>query len=283
MVSSITIRSQIVTYYISPIRLIFHLWSHHELVWQFIRREVQGRYKGAFFGLMWALVQPLVLLLIYTFIFGVVLKPSWQGQRSEGLGDVASIIFCGLIAFNIFSECVSRAATLVIEVPNYVKKVVFPIEVLPVSLLGSALFHALVSLAILLTVRVFTQGTVHWTLLLLPLVALPLVFLSMALAWFLAGLGVFIRDVHYAVGLLIQVLFFSTPILYSLRVVPEPFHSVIQWNPLTTVVYNFRGAILWGVTPDWTSWASWLVVTGFFMMLGYAWFMKTKPVFADVI
>jgi lipopolysaccharide transport system permease protein len=278
-----TPRLSSVIQHLNPASMAHNLWRHRDLILQFTQRDVEVRYKGSFLGLFWSLVNPLVMLLIYTFVFRVVLKARWQGSRSDSLSEFALVLFCGLTAFNIFSECVTRAPGLIVNVPNYVKKVVFPLEILPVSVLGSALFHALASLAVLLMGNLLVSGTIHWTLVLLPVVLLPLVFLCLGLSWLLAGLGVFIRDANYTVLLGVQVLMFLSPIFYSIDLIPEPFRTIIRFNPLTSIVENFRWVILWGKLPNWTNLSAWVLMTVGLMLLGYAWFVKTKKAFADVI
>jgi lipopolysaccharide transport system permease protein len=274
---------QNMTDYISPVGLARNLWRHRDLIRQFTRREIEGRYSGSYLGVFWSFVTPLVMLSIYTFVFGIVYRARWQGTGSGGLGHFALVLFCGLTAFNIFGECASRAGSLIVGVPNYVKKVIFPLEILPVSVLGSSLFHALISLLILLLGNLLAGGSLYWTLLLLPVVSLPLVFLSLGIGWFLAGLGVFVRDVNHTVTLIVQALFFVTPIFYSIEIIPEPFRTFIKFNPLTPVVENFRRVILWEMPPVWGNWVTWTMLTSLFVLLGYAWFMKTKKGFADVI
>ena len=281
--TAITAQSPSLRQFLNPLHLVRNLWHHRELIRQFTRREVEGRYRGSFLGLFWSFLNPLVMLLIYTFVFGIVFKARWPNAKTGNLGEFAITLFCGLIAFNLFAECVNRASGLIVGVPNYVKKVVFPLEILPVSLLGSALFHALVSLAILLIFHLLVAGTMSWTILLLPLVMLPLIFLSLGLSWLLASLGVFVRDVSYTVGLVVQVLFFLTPIFYPYESVPRSVQLIIRLNPLASIVNNFRQVIIWGEAPSWVGFPLWLLATGVFMMLGYAWFMKTKKAFADVI
>lgn len=283
MTTIISARPERAARYLNPLALARALWRRRDLIRQFTRREIVGRYKGSFLGLFWSFANPLVLLLTYTLVFGLIFRPRWPDAGDGSLGSFALVIFCGLIAFNIFSESVTRAASLITSVPNYVKKVVFPLEILPVSLLGSALFHALASLLILLIANLLLTGTLHWTLVALPLVALPLIFLSLGLAWFLASLGVFIRDTNYAVAPLVQVLFFATPIFYPLEAIPPRLRPIIALNPLTVIAENFRRVILWGTLPDWPALAIWLLVTGVLMLAGYAWFMRTRPAFADVI
>jgi lipopolysaccharide transport system permease protein len=283
METIITSQADSVTQHLNPLALLRNLWRNRNLIRQFTRREIEGRYKGSFLGLFWSFVNPLFMLLVYTFVFGVVFKARWPNAKTDNLSEFAITLFSGLIAFNIFSECVGRAAGMIISVPNYVKKVVFPLEILPVSLLGAALFHALVSLSVLLAANLLITGGIRWTLLLVPVVLLPLIFLSLGLGWFLASLGVFIRDISYTVSLVVQVLFFVTPIFYSIESIPEPFQTIIRFNPLASIVENLRRVVIWGILPRWFGLALWLLMTGVVMILGYAWFMKTKKAFADVI
>jgi len=269
--------------YLNPLQLLRHLWRHRELIRQFTQRDIEGRYRGSYLGIIWSFINPLILLLIYTFVFGVVFKSRWPQAHSDNLAEFALVLFGGLIPFNLFSECVTRAPSVIIGVPNYVKKVVFPLEILAVSSLGAALFHALITLSVLLTANLLVSGTVQWTLVLLPLAMLPLIFLSLGLGWLFASLGVFLRDIGYIVTLLVQVLFFVTPIFYATEAIPEPFQTVIRYNPLTFIVDTSRAVVLWGQPPDWPSLGLWLLASAVVMQLGYAWFMKTKKGFADVI
>jgi lipopolysaccharide transport system permease protein len=269
--------------YLNPLHLARALWLHRDLIRQFVRREIEGRYRGSFLGLLWTFINPLVLLVIYTFVFGVVFGSRWPNSHTASLGEFAIILFCGLTAFTVFNETVNRASGLIVSVPNYVKKVVFPLEILPVSVLGAALFHGAISLAILLIANLLFSGTLHWTLVLLPVVVLPLIFLSLGLSWFLASLGVFIRDINHIVSLVIQVLFYGSAILYPLANLKQPFQTIIRFNPLTSVIENCRRVLLWGMLPGWYGLALWLAATALFMLLGYTWFMKTKKGFADVI
>jgi len=224
-----------------------------------------------------------VLLLTYTFVFGGLFKARWPDARNEGLGEFALALFCGLTAFNLFSECVQRAPRIVVGVPNYVRKVVFPLEILPVSVLGSAVFHALASLLILILVRLVIGGGLPWTLLLLPLVSLPLLFLSLGVGWFLAGLGVYVRDIGQAAALALQVLMFATPIFYPPNLIPEGLRALLLLNPLADVVENWRRVVLWGRLPEWGPLGLWTLIGALVLVLGYAWFTNTKRGFADVL
>jgi lipopolysaccharide transport system permease protein len=269
--------------YASPWRLVLHFVECKELIWQFTLREVQGRYRGSNLGILWALINPLLMLMVYTFVFSVIFKARWGVSGSESFMDFALILFSGIIAFNVFSECVTRAPVLIISNPNYVKKVVFPLEILPVSVLGSAVIHSLMSLGIVLAGLLLSTGKLHWTLLYLPLVYLPLAALTLGLSWLLASLGVFIRDIGNFIGVAITLLLFLTPILYPMSAVPESIRPIFQLNPLSVIVEDFRRVVMWGQPPDWIWLGGVTLVSGLVMLGGYMWFMKIKRAFADVI
>ena len=279
----ITPRSEPLAHHLHPFGLVAHLWRHRSLVWQFARREVEGRYRASLLGLLWSFVQPLAQLVAYTWVLGIVFRARWPASRTAGLAEFALVLFSGLVVFNVFAECLARAATLVVGVPNYVKKVAFPLEILPVSLLGSAVFHGIVSLAVLLVGCRLLLGELPATVLLIPVVALPAAFLCLGLTWFVASLGVFLRDLTHLVPLLLQVAFFATPILYPADAVPERFRAAVLLNPLAWVVESVRRLLFSGTLPDWGALAAWAAVTAAVMVLGYAWFMKTKRGFADVL
>ena len=208
--------------YLDPIAFVRNLWRGRALIRQFTRREIEGRYKSSFLGLAWSFINPLVLLVVYTFVFGVVFKQRWAGA-SGGLSQFGLVLFAGMITFGIFSECVGRAPTLIVSTPNFVKRVVFPLELLAVSVLGSALFHAAVSLVMLAVVHLAIGGSASWSWFLVPLALAPMACLSLGLIWGLSSLGVFIRDLQYLVTLIVQVLFFLTPIFYPIEAYPLPF------------------------------------------------------------
>ncbi len=268
---------------LNPVDLATRLWGHRDLILQFTWRDIEGRYKGSLIGVAWAVLQPLALLLIYTFVFGVVFELRWSSGQPERLRGVALVIFCSLTAFNLFGEGVSRAPGLIVAVPHYVKKVVFPLEILPVTAVGASMFHAAIGLCLLLVGNLILKGQLHPTALLLPVVALPVVFLSLGLSWWLASLGVFVRDVGQAVGLAVHALLFLTPVLYPIQSLPANLIDVMRLNPLAMAVEDFRRTLLWGQAPDWWQLAASVPLSLLVMLLGYAWFMRTKKAFADVI
>ena len=269
--------------YAHPWRLVLHFVERRELIWQFTLREVQGRYRGSYLGILWTLITPLMRLIVYTFVFSVIFKRGWAGSEPESFMDFALILFSGMVPFGVFSECVLRAPSLIISNRTYVKKVVFPLEILPVSAVGSALVHSLTSLGIVLAGLLISSGKLHWTLLYLPLVYLPLTAFTLGVSWLLASLGVFIRDIGNFVGVVVQLLFFLTPILYPVSAAPKAVRPLLRLNPLSTIVEDFRGAVVWGMTPDWLWLGGVTLVSGLVMLGGYMWFMKIKRAFADVI
>jgi lipopolysaccharide transport system permease protein len=272
-----------VTTYLNPAHLARGLWGHRSLIYRLARREVDGRYRGSVLGGLWAFVNPLVLLLIYTFVFGVVFRSRWPEAIDTGLDEFAFILFCGLIPFGIFSETIIRSPTVILNVPAYVKRAIFPLETLPVSLLGSVLVHGAVSVLVLLAARLILRGVLPWTVVLLPLVLVPLLFLTLGLAWFLASLGVFVRDITMGVTLVAQILLFVTPIFYPVTAIPPELGSWLGLSPLASVVENTRRVLLWGTPPDWTALVLWTVPTTAVLVGGYAWFMRSRRAFADVI
>jgi lipopolysaccharide transport system permease protein len=259
------------------------LWAERDLIRQFTRREIEGRYRSSALGLAWSFINPLVLLLVYTFVFGVVFKQRWPNLASSGLTEFGLVMFAGMIAFGIFSECAGRAPSLIVGTPNFVKRVVFPLELLPLSVLGSALFHAAVSLVMLLAVHLALGGSIFWTWLLVPVILLPICLISLGLLWILSSLGVFVRDLAYTVALVVQVLFFLTPIFYPVSAVPESVRAIVVLNPLASVIEALRSAIFAGRVTEWPALGI-AAALGFALTLfGYAWFMKTRRAFGDVI
>jgi lipopolysaccharide transport system permease protein len=247
-----------------------------------VRREVIGRYRGSFLGLLWSFVNPILMLTIYTFVFGFVFKARW-GQDSMDKYEFALVLFTGLIVFNLFSECISRAPGLILSNVNYVKKVIFPLEILPWVALGSALFHAGISLGVLLIFLAVLGHAFYWTMLWLPVLLLPFLLLIMGLSWLLASIGVFIRDVGQLVGMTLTVLMFMSPIFYPLSALPESISHYLFLNPLTFIVVQIRNILLWGLQPDWQQLVVYSILSIAVAWLGLLFFEKTRKGFADVL
>lgn len=288
-VSVITTRSLPVAHYLMPTTLARSLWSQRNLIRQLTWRNVLTRYRGSALGMAWSFLFPLLMLTVYTFVFGVVLKARWMEPSAKPVTDSASMLdfalalFSGLLVYNFFAEVISVAPTLILGNPNYVKKVVFPLEVLPVCVLGAAGLQMLVSVAVLLGCSVGLTQHVSSTLYLFPLVIPGLVMFVLGLAWFLASLGVYLRDVSQVIGVLLTIMIFLSPVFYSLEQVPPTFRFFMQLNPLTTLVQTARYTLVWDRPPDWIALAVVTGVSAVMMQLGFVWFMKTKRGFADVL
>jgi len=267
---------------ISPKELITSLWSNRSLINAMIKREVIGRYKGSILGIFWSFFNPVLMLTVYTFVFSVVFKARWSGG-SDSKTEFALVLFAGLMVFNLFAECVNRAPGLILANANYVKKVVFPLEILPWVNLGSAMFHALISLAVWMVAYLFLFGLPHVTALLLPVIVLPLVLLILGLSWGLASLGVYLRDVTQFIGILTTVLMFLSPIFYPASSLPQEYSHLLLLNPLTPVVEGVRDVLFWGRLPDMKLLSGYLLGSALFAWLGFAWFQKTRKGFADVL
>lgn len=269
---------------LNPYQIAVNLWRRRELISQLVRRELTQRYRGSFLGMLWTLIVPLVMLAIYTFVFSVVFKARWQVSGPETPpGEFAFILFAALSGFNVFSDSTNRAPGLVVGAPNYVKKVVFPLEVLPVVTLCVALITSLINVILVVAGYAIFIGTLSPTLYLLPLAYLPLILLTLGMGWFLAALGVYVRDVIQATPIVVQVLFFLTPIFYPAAAVPQALQVILNLNPLTVIVNGFRQTLLWGQMLDWAAWSMWSAVMLVFAVLGYAFFMKFRQGFADVL
>lgn len=255
---------------------------HHELLWQMVRRDVAGRYRGSLGGVAWALVHPLMMLAVYTFVFSVVFQARWSGA-GDGRAAFAVNVFAGMIVHGLFAECVNRAPALVVGNVNYVRKVVFPLEILPWISMGSALFHAAVAILVLLGFVAFQQGQVHASALLFPLVLLPLVLLTMGLSWLLASLGVFLRDIAQVTGILTTIAMFLSPVFYPVSALPEGYRWAFYLNPLTFPIEQFRRVLVVGGAPDWPSLAGYAAAAVAVAALGLVWFQRTRKGFADVV
>ncbi len=246
------------------------------------KREVIGRYHGSVMGLLWSFFNPLFMLAVYTFVFSVVFQARWN-IASDSKTEFALMLFAGLIVFNFFAECITRAPTLIIANATYVKKVVFPLEILPVVVMGAALFHFLVSLVVWLLVYSILFSKIHLTALLLPLVLIPFMFFVLGLAWFLASIGVFLRDVGQFIGLLTSVLMFLSPIFYPITALPEEYRFFLSLNPLTPTIEAVRGLLFAGEIPDIAILARYYLASLLVFWLGFAWFQRTRKGFADVL
>jgi lipopolysaccharide transport system permease protein len=257
-------------------------WKYRNLILRLSRREVEKRYRGSLLGLLWAVITPIVMLCVFSFVFSCIFKSRWEGT-SGAFGEFALNLFAGLITFNIFSECFNRAPGLTMENLSYVKKVVFPVEILPIMALAVALFDAAVSFSVFFIFYLFIYGLPPVTILLLPVVLLPMFLFVMGLAWFLSALGVYIRDLKQITGLLNLILMFMSPIFYSTSAVPERYRGVFRLNPLVTILEQVRMVLFRPVPLDWIHLAIYGAAGWIVFWMGYLWFGSLRKGFADVV
>ena len=268
---------------VSPAALLESLRNNYHLIFVMTRKEVIGRYRGSFMGLAWSFFHPVMMLLVYTFVFSVVFKARWGVAEDQPRETFALVLFSGLILHGLIAEALNRAPSLILNNTNYVKKVLFPLEILPVVTVLTSLFHALVSLTVLLIAMVVLGNKLYWTVVFAPLILLPYLTLITGLAWMLASLGVYLRDVDHTMGVITTALLFLAPILYPLSMVPEQLQGVIFLNPISFIVEQLRAAILLGTPPNWQGLAAYSFVAAILAWLGFAWFQKTRKGFPDVL
>jgi lipopolysaccharide transport system permease protein len=267
----------------SLVALAKSLWRNRQLIVQMTRREVVGRYRGSVMGLAWSFFNPILMLVVYTFVFSVVFKARWGTGGEESQTSFAIVLFVGMIVYGLFAEMANRAPSLILSNVNYVKKVIFPLEILPVVGLGAALFHSLISFGVLLTAILLIKGSLPWTIIYFPLILMPLLIATLGVAWFLASIGVFVRDVGQTVGIFMTVLMFVSPVFFPITALPARFQIWLMLNPLTFVIEQSRAVMIFGNQPDWRGLAIYACASLAVAWAGYWWFQKTRKGFADVL
>jgi len=263
--------------------LLKSVWHNRQLISQMVRREVIGRYQGSVMGVAWSFFNPVLMLTVYTFVFSVVFKARWSVAADESRTLFAVLLFVGMIVHGLFAEVLNRAPGLILSNVSYVKKVVFPLEILPVIALGAALFHCLISLSVLLAAFTILNGYLNWTVVFIPLILVPLTIFTIGVAWVLASLGVFLRDVSQTIGLVTTVMMFLSPVFYPVTALPERFRPWLMANPLTFIIEQAREVLIWGRLPDWAGLCLYTFGATAVAWVGYAWFQKTRKGFADVL
>jgi lipopolysaccharide transport system permease protein len=246
-------------------------------------REIKGKYKGSYLGFMWAIINPLLLLLVYTFVFSVVFKARWGAGVGGDKLDFALVMFVGIVVHGMLAESLLKSTGLILNNPNYVKKIIFPLEILPLVNAIAAFTHALIALAALLVVFLCTKAYVNWTCIFAPIILLPLFFYCIGFGFILASLGVFLRDISQGIGFLVTALLFLSPVFYPVSSLPENYQEWMNVNPLTLIIEQSREVIILGNLPDWMGLIKAYGLSILSCFIGYAWFQKTRKGFADVI
>jgi lipopolysaccharide transport system permease protein len=263
--------------------LFASFWRNRQLILRLTQREVIGRYRGSVLGLAWSFFNPLLMLTVYTFVFSVVFRARWGEDVAENKNTFAIQLFIGLIVHGIFAECANRAPALILNNANYVKKVVFPLEILPWVVLGSALFHAGISVLMLMLAQLVINHTLALTALFFPIVILPLMLITLGVAWSLSAVGVYLRDVRQAIGVLTTVLLFLSPVFYPRKALPAEYQILVAINPLTFALEEGRKSLMFGQAPDGLEWGLYMLVGIAAAWMGFWLFQKSRKGFADVL
>lgn len=267
----------------NPYAVVQHFRRYRYLLWQLTRREVELRYRGSFLGLLWSLLTPLLMLAVYTFVFSVIFQRRWGSPELEGRAGFALAVFAGLTVFCLFSETIGAAPRLILRNKNYVKRIVFPLEIVPVASFLANLVQAGFSLAVFLLAVLLLTGGLSWTLVFLPLTLIPLSLLSLGCAFFLSSLGVFVRDINQVIGPIIRMLLFLSTIFYPLSALPAAWQPFFYLNPLVPIIEDVRRVTLQGCLPNWPVWCGVTFFSALLAVAGLTWFMKSKNAFADVL
>ena len=267
---------------VSPTHLLQTLWRQRYLIVQLMRSDIAGRYKGSLLGIFWSLFNPIALLTIYTFVFSVVFQARWNtGDQSQG--HYAVQLFAGMLVHALFTETLVRSPTLILQHASYVKKIVFPLEILPVMVVGTSAFHSAISIGVLSLAILLVSGGLSWTIVFLPLVLLPLMVMSLGFSWFLSSLGVYLRDINQPIGLISTILLFASPVFYPASALPEVIRPWLMFNPLTLPIEQTRAVLILGVPPDFLGLLIYSVGAVAIALLGNAWFQRTRRGFANVL
>ena len=257
------------------------IYRNRDLLRSLVRREIEGKYRASVLGKVWVIIYPLMMLGVYTFVFGGVYGARWAGSGS--IQEFVPMLYCGLIVHAIFAETVAKAPSIIVNNPNYVKKVIFPLELLPVTSLLTALFNAVISFGLLVLMVFIVKHQLNWTLMFAPLVLLPLILLTIGSAWFFAAMGVFFRDIEQFIGILMSTLLFLSPVFYSTDTAPLLARQLLKFNPLSYPIEEMRNVVLLGALPNWSAWLVNMLPAVLVAWAGLWVFERARPAFADVI
>jgi len=260
---------------------LWELPGRYELVLSLARRDLVSRYKGSALGIVWAVLTPVVMIAIFTFIFANIFGARFGASSSAW--DYALYLFCGLLPWTMFQETVQRASTTIVDHANLVKRVLFPLETLPTALTLSSLANQLFGTIALLVATLILRKSLPLTIFWLPILLIPQTLLAMGAAWLVASLGVFLRDLAQGITLFLLAWMYLTPIIYPESVVPERYRGLLEINPFTPLIRSYRLAMLDGTRPDWTGMAYFSAFAIVVFCVGYWWFARTRKNFADVI
>ncbi len=235
---------------VSIVPLIFLSFvKNWNLIFQLTKRNIEARFKGAALGVLWSFFTPILMLVVYTFVFGVILDIRWINQEGGNL-EFATILFSGLIVHTYFSDCLQASTELIVSNRQYVKKVVFPLETLSWVAAFTALFQLVVSILVLISYLLIINQSLSWTIIFLPIIIFPLMIMALGFSWLISAVTVYVRDLRQIIGPLTLILLFVSPIFYPATNLPSNLRFLIYVNPISWVVDESRNLILWGTLPD---------------------------------
>jgi lipopolysaccharide transport system permease protein len=265
-----------------PWKIFAKIFSYKELLWQFTKREIERRYKGTLLGCFWSFITPLLMLAVYTIVFGYIFGGSY-GHPGETKTQFTLALFCGLLLWDVIAGSIAASPSLIIGHANFVTKVIFPLEILPLSMIFSTLVHTIIGFIPLLLLLIFSQGTIPLSALSLPLIFIPIVLYTLGMSWILAALGVFLRDISALIPAAITVLMFLSALFFPMTAIPLPWRWGIMLNPAAVLISMGRNALVFSQWPNFTIYSLELFLSIITAILGYAIFIKLKPAFADVL
>jgi lipopolysaccharide transport system permease protein len=268
---------------LQPHRILRDLLRHRELIAAYTKREFQTAHRGTYLGLVWTVLSPLIMLALFTFVFGYIFNGKFNPKAHETPAEFALALFVGLAFFNVFAQSMGSASGLVVGNAAYVKSLAFPLEILPLASVLNALLNLAIALAICFTAHLVMYGFLRWTVLWLPLHVACIALLGLGISWFLAALSVFIRDVPAIVAPISMVLMFVSGCFFPLSVMSPRVRWLAELNPLAVIIDQARGALMYDQSPGPLKLAYVFVFAVVFAVAGYAFFMKAKPAFADVV
>ncbi len=271
------------TYPTNPRSILQSIRRNRSLILDMTRREIKKKYQGTFLGLAWSFISPLLMLSVYTFVFAVVFKSRWGTTGDESRIEFAITLFAGLIVFGIFSESLNQSPGLIISNANYVKRVIFPLEILSIVSVASILFNAAMSVVVLLLMQLMFKGSLPLTVIFFPLVVLPISLLGLGASWFFSALGVYLRDIGQLLGFLTTILFFTSAIFFPISALPENYQRLLKFNPLVLFIEQSRNVLVYGNSPDWVTSFILLIISSLAAWIGYWWFQKARKGFSDVL
>lgn len=262
--------------------LFFDLTRNRNLLYHLTRRDITGKFKGSYAGFVWSFINPLLLLVVYTFVFSVIMKAKW-GLQNEGNLDFAIVLFAGLIVFNMYAEATNRAASIIYDNKNYVKKVVFPLNILPVIIVNSSFFNGLISYIILLVALLLFKESISYQCIIAIVLMIPLYLMTLGVTYFVSAVSVFVRDVGQVISIFNMAFMFLSPIFFPMERMPKNFQFIASFNPIAYIVTQVRDTLIFGRSFNWDGYFIATLSSLVIFIIGFWVFSSLKKDFADVI